>query len=266
MGGQVVGKQRLGVGLLSLIATLREEARLPFGTIQWYLETFHQFKVSLGGLVGVVQAVAKLGQGAVQQVQDRIRASPVVHADETGWREDGHNGYAWTFSTPTERYFVHGRRDKGMVDAALGAEFSGVLVSDFYAAYHHYPGEHQRCWAHLLGDIHDLKQQHPKDKSLWHWAVQVQRVYTKAIRLRRTTVIAPAIGCGREGGSSDPCWRCVPPSAGTRTQRSGCCASGPHCGLSELFVFVSDPRVPSDNPPEADCRTQPAPPGDRAED
>ena len=35
-------------------------------------------------------------------------ASPVVHADETGGWEDGHNGYVWTFSTPTERYFCVG--------------------------------------------------------------------------------------------------------------------------------------------------------------
>ncbi len=33
----VVGRQRFGVGLVSMIATLREEARLPIATIQWYL-------------------------------------------------------------------------------------------------------------------------------------------------------------------------------------------------------------------------------------
>ena len=35
--GAVLGQQRLGVNLLSLIAALREEARLPWRTIQWYL-------------------------------------------------------------------------------------------------------------------------------------------------------------------------------------------------------------------------------------
>ncbi len=33
----VLGQQRLGINLVSLIAALREEARLPFRTIQWYL-------------------------------------------------------------------------------------------------------------------------------------------------------------------------------------------------------------------------------------
>jgi transposase len=244
LGGQALGKKRLGVGLLSLIATLREEARLPFATIQWYLESFHQLHLGVGTLVGVVQAVAQRGQETVQGVRERIRASPVVHADETGWREDGHNGYAWTFSTPTERYFLHGRRDKGMVDAVLGDEFSGVLVSDFYAAYHHYPGEHQRCWTHLLGDIHDLKEQHLKDKSLWRWAAQVRGLYTQAKAFR----------------SDDPRQRL---RARRRFERSLLAVCEPFCGdpgaaqrvlcqrvqrhLRELFVFVSNPKVPPDN-------------------
>ena len=36
--GVVVGQQRLGIGLVSLIATLREAGRLPVRTIQWYLD------------------------------------------------------------------------------------------------------------------------------------------------------------------------------------------------------------------------------------
>ena len=90
----------------------------------------------------------------------------MVHADETGWREDGANGYAWTFSTPTERYFLRRGRHKEVVDEVLDESFSGVLVSDFYAAYHHYPGLKQRCWVHLLRDIHDLKILYPKDRQL----------------------------------------------------------------------------------------------------
>ena len=37
LDGVVLDKQRLGVNVMSLIAALKEEARLPFRTIQWYL-------------------------------------------------------------------------------------------------------------------------------------------------------------------------------------------------------------------------------------
>ena len=39
LAGVALGKQRLGINLVSLIAALREEARLPYRTIQWYLQT-----------------------------------------------------------------------------------------------------------------------------------------------------------------------------------------------------------------------------------
>ena len=62
----------------------------------------------------------------------------------------------------------------------MGDEFEGVLVSDFYGAYNVYQGPHQRCWTHLLRDIHQLKEQHPQDLVLARWAQQVREVYDRA--------------------------------------------------------------------------------------
>ena len=68
-----------------------------------------------------------------------------------------------------------------MVDEALGEAFGGILVSDFYVAYHHYPGLKQRCRPHLLRDIHKLKVLYPEDQGLAKWARGVQRLYTKGV-------------------------------------------------------------------------------------
>ena len=175
LDGVALGRQRLGVNLISRIATLREEGRLPIRSIQWYLRTVHQLRLSVGAIVSAIHQTAQQAQPAVAAILDRIRASPVVHADETGWRQNGNNGYVWTFSTPTERYFLRRGRGKAVVDEALSESFSGVLVSDCYAAYHHYDGPKQRCWAHLLRDIHDLVALYPKDTALAQWAAAVQK-------------------------------------------------------------------------------------------
>ena len=106
LDGVVLGQQRRGVNLLSLIATLREEGRLPIRSVQWYLDTVHQLRLSVGAIVSAIHRTAQRAQPAVAAILDCIRASPVVHADETGWRQHGANGYVWTFSTPTERYFL----------------------------------------------------------------------------------------------------------------------------------------------------------------
>jgi hypothetical protein len=118
LAGQVVGRQRLGIGLVSLMATLREEGRWPIAMIQCYLRTVHRLRLSQGAIVGALQRVARHAQPAVDGIREQVRASPYVHADETGWREAGRNGYAWTFSTPTARYFARGGRNNGTPSAA----------------------------------------------------------------------------------------------------------------------------------------------------
>ena len=71
-----LGKQRLGVNLVSLIAA-REEARLP-RTIQW---SGARAAPSLGALVDAAGKVVK-AQTELAGIVERIRGSPV--GDETG--------------------------------------------------------------------------------------------------------------------------------------------------------------------------------------
>ena len=244
LGGVVLGQQRLGVNLLSLIAALREKGRLPWRTIRWYLKTVHQLDLSLGAIVGAVHQVAQKAQPAVTEIRDRIRASPVVHADETGGREDGVNGYVWTFSTPTERYFLRRGRNKEVVDEALGDSFEGVLVSDFYAAYHHYPGLKQRCWVHLLRDIHDLKVLYPQDQELVRWVAAVQQIYLAAAafdhpQARQRRRVQQRL----ERKLLDLCRPYLKDPAAV--QGKLCRRMEKH--IKEMFVFVADPAVPSDN-------------------
>ncbi len=242
--GVVVGQQRLGVNLMSLIATLREEGRLPIRTIRWYLQTVHQLHLSVGGIVGAIHGAAKQAQPAVAEVLERVRASPVVYADETGWRQNGANGYVWTFSTPTERYFLRCGRDKGVVDEVLDESFSGVLVSDFYAAYNHYPGLKQRCWAHLLRDIHDLKVLYPDDAKLTRWAAAIHKLYADAKGFVHPEAKQRRIAQQRL--ERKLLTRCRPFLDDPLAVQGRLCRRIEHF-IKELFVFVAEPAVPPDN-------------------
>ena len=107
LDGAALGRQRLGVNLISRIATLREEGcGCPSAASSGICDTVHQLRLSVGASVSAIHQTAQQAQPAVAAILDRIRASPVVHADETGWRQSGANGYVWTFSTRTERYFL----------------------------------------------------------------------------------------------------------------------------------------------------------------
>src|SRR5579884_800607 len=273
LDGVVVGQSRLGVGLVSLIATLREEARLPFATIQGLLRTLHGLDLSAGALVGAVAQVAARGKAAVEQIRDAIRASPVVHADETGWREDGRNGYAWTLSTETARSFGRGTRAKAVLEEALGPDFAGVLVSDFSAADTNDEGLHHYGWAHLRRDVHELARPHRRDAAAVGWADAVRDVFARAragvdpnpvarraaaraFQAELSALCAPYLPAPPPptdaADAADP--GVAPPSDATPTadpapsvppQRTLCQRIDQH--LAELFVFVADPAVPATN-------------------
>ncbi|MSQ27287.1 MAG: IS66 family transposase [Dehalococcoidia bacterium] len=242
--GVAIGKQRLGTSVLSLIASLRTVGRLPLATIQWLLETVYQLPLSEGGIVGALNTVARQGQPTVRAIRDRIRASPVVHADETGLREGGKNGYVWIWQTATERYFTRGGRGKGMVDEVLGEGFQGVLVTDFYAAYDHYAGLHQRCWAHLLREIHDLRGLYRDDQRLAAWAEQVRAVYDRGKAVtdpdpRRRQQLQQRL-------SKDLLAACHPYLTDQVAPQGKLCRRMARY-LGELLTFVGDPAVPADN-------------------
>ena len=247
LGDRVVGRQRLGISLLALIVTLREAGRWPVEMIRWYLATLHGVELSVGAIVAASRQVAQAGASEVERIRARVRTSPTVHADETGWRQNGRNGYAWTFSTPTERYFVYGGRNKEVVDLALGDAFAGVLVSDFYKAYDHVRTSKQRCWAHLLRDAHDLRKQHPQDGRVQAWVDDLRRLYLDAAAFVATAPTDPLARATAAGGFDARLLALAQPGLADATAPHHTLSKRIAQYLGELLTFVREPGVPPDN-------------------
>jgi len=178
---QVLGQGRIGVRIASLVGYLRTTLRLPFRAIQSYLATLHGLQMSVGELVELTHAVRRQLRPLAEQLKAQVQSSCVAHGDETGWRE---NGWAWTFVTDgpaAVRYFEYDRSRSHLVaQRILGPDFRGWLVTDFYAAYNLIPGRHQRCWVHLLRDLHALKEGQADDPTVLRWATAVRQLYEDA--------------------------------------------------------------------------------------
>ena len=190
LSGVVLGQGRIGVRITSLIAFLSQTLRLPIRRIQAYLHTIHQLSLSAGEIVELLHQVRRSVEGAVESLKQQARASPILHGDETCWRENGVNGYIWAFSTPGDdavRYYEYDHsRSQAVVKRILGRQFRGHLVSDFYGSYNIYAGKHQRCWVHLLRDLHALKEKYIFDAAVVAWAEDVRALYDQAQAWLRT--------------------------------------------------------------------------------
>lgn len=244
LSAEVLGKARVGVRLMSLVAYLHTVCRVPLRTIKGHLKLIYGLDLGLGELSEILHAVSKAAEPQYGDLLEEIRGSPVVNADETGWREDGINGYIWSFSTPGVRYFVYRKSRSGQVaKEVLGEDFDGVVVSDFYCGYSVLLTRHQRCWVHFYRDLKKLIEAYPSDASVGKWVERVLNIYTRAkdftndneqIRVQQREIFEQALlEVARPYFKSD------------RPQRI--LAERIEKFVSELFVFVEDPRVPSQN-------------------
>jgi len=183
-----------------------------------------------------------------------IRASPAVQADETGWREDGLNGYIWAVSTPTLGYYAYQHSRGGeVVKELIGEDFGGVLGSDLYAGYTSHQGLHQRCWVHCLRAVHDLKEQHPHDEQLWRWAKSVKAIYDEAVAWlehgpdQHTSPRQQSLArVARQHAFEQRLWQICAPYVNSCTPMQTLCKRVEKV-LPEVFVFVALPGVPAHN-------------------
>ena len=249
------GKQRIGVNLVSLITTMRERMRLPIRVIKLYLSTFHQLDLSEGEIIGLLHTTARYGKPNYETIKQTVLSAKSICADETGGREDGINGYLWNFTTNTHQYLLY-RKSRGskVVAEFMGEEgenFNGVLVTDFYAAYNVHSGFHQRCWTHLLRDIHELTETIPKNKQVKLWAKKVHALYQEAVKWSGPDPQLPLGIQAQERIQQEQCFRqklkaiCNPWLLTSELM-------APLCGriikfLPELFTFVRFSGVPSTN-------------------
>jgi transposase len=240
----VVGKQRVGPRLMSLISTLSVAKRMPQRMIQKLINGLYDLHISIGEITEILHRVSEWAKPIVSGILRKIRGSPDANADETGWREDGINGYLWSVSTSAERfYYFHRRRQARIIQHILGGQFEGVLGCDFYASYDWYLGPKQRCWVHLFRLIDKVVQTHPSVKV---WADKVHHIYRAVKKASRRKADRPTRVLLREAlqerllAIAEPYLR--DKDAPQHKPAKLICRY-----LPELFIFVEHPHVASSN-------------------
>jgi hypothetical protein len=132
--------------------------------------------------------------GFFKQVPEKLtleyRASWIRHADETSWRTDGNNGYAWLFATDKISIFLFGRtRAASVAREILGEDtLPGYLVVDRYAGYNWVLCIIQYCYAHLLREVKDLEKKFPDDGEVRVFVAVLSPLLALAIKLRKQPI------------------------------------------------------------------------------
>lgn len=158
---------QLGLNALATAAVMRVCYRLPLRQITRLFLHLPGLKISPGAIVKQIKRLSKWLEKQYHRLKLVLRAAGVVHADETGWRTNGKNGYLWTL-TNADHTLYHVDRSRGgkviveLLGQAFGSSGNQTLISDFYSVYDQFDGAQQKCLTHLLRELRDTVSQRPE--------------------------------------------------------------------------------------------------------
>ena len=114
----------------------------------------------------ISQDALRRARGAVgdayHKLRGSVRASPLVHTDDTGWRVDGGPAFLMAFETDEATvYQVRTRHRNEEVREVVPSDYGGVMVTDrgrSYDAQALSGVKQQKCLAHVLRSISEVVQ------------------------------------------------------------------------------------------------------------
>jgi len=153
----VLPKCLFGNQLITTAAVMHYVHGIPLGRV------CEQMGIGPGSLMEIFHRLARIFEKIPQKLIQEYRQSWAKHADETVWRTNGKNGYAWLFATDTISIFqFHNTRSAKVAKSVFGDEpLPGFLVVDRYAGYNKAPTTIQYCYSHLLREVTDLEKEFP---------------------------------------------------------------------------------------------------------
>jgi transposase len=171
----VVAPVQYGSQVRALINLLNVEQSLPVSRVGELFSSLTGYTLNENTIISAVSRMAKGLKNDTEVIKQRILASTVAHADETGARVAGK--LHWGHDLVTESYtyfFVSEKRGRLALesDESITDKFSGILIHDCWASYFNLScSNHGLCGAHLLRELRNLSENHGRK-----WAARMHEL------------------------------------------------------------------------------------------
>jgi transposase len=140
---------------------LRYRIGMTYRKVQEVFRDLFGLKFVPASAVGFDRQATLKGVAIYEDLREKIRASSVIHADETSWRNNGIGHFAWYAGNPDLAFFqIDRHRSTEVAQSILGPNFGGVLVADRYAAYNGTNARaRQSCLGHLITKAKEISRE-----------------------------------------------------------------------------------------------------------
>jgi transposase len=149
----------IGPAAKATAAYLRYQLHVPDRKISQFFSDFFGLKFVPASAYGFERQAVRRGLPLYEDLLQKIRSLPVVHGDETSWRNDGQPYWAW-YAGNQDLAFYHfdAHRSAEAAQSVFGERFAGTLVADAYASYNRvHPKDRQSCLAHIKTKAKELE-------------------------------------------------------------------------------------------------------------
>lgn len=151
---------QIGPDAQALIVQLNKEAGLSYGKISRFFGAAFGMELSRAAACRIILRAGRRCGTAYQAIVLRLRQSPFIVPDETGWRVGGMP--AWLHVAVGEdvtAYLIHRKRGYEAAVELIGAKYDGFLIHDGWLPYEKFIyAIHQTCLAHLLRRSKELEE------------------------------------------------------------------------------------------------------------
>ena len=131
-----VGTVHFGPRLLAFAAFQKMICGVSYDKIRLGFEQMLGFPVARSTLCRAMQRLARRAKPTRDALVEALRASPVVYADETGWKQGGRRVWLWVFTNLRETvYEILPGRGFEQAASVLGKNYAGTLGVDGWAPY-----------------------------------------------------------------------------------------------------------------------------------
>lgn len=145
----------VGPNVLVQTVLLKYHHALPFNKISELFQSLAGLTITEGALAQSLQRMSEWLKVESNVILAAIRASPLIHMDETGWNVSGVRHWLWAAVNKLLAYYRIARsRGAKVPKEILPENYGGILVTDFYSAYNKLSGRKQRCLVHLEREMH----------------------------------------------------------------------------------------------------------------
>lgn len=179
---------QLGPRAAALAALLSKHLGLPARKTCAILKRGFGLSLTAGGLTQLLHRVAGKLLPQFQELRERVRHSDVNYMDETSWYVGEPQWTLWVTTSPEYTlYHVDPSHGGPVAEKLLGKEYSGVLVTDCFAAYQRFTCRQHKCIAHHLRALKEARGKNEAPASpyldawegLWKGVIELTKLRDK---------------------------------------------------------------------------------------